>query len=141
MKRCPECRRDYYDDSLLYCLDDGSGLLDGPASVPAAMFGNSAMEGLPAEPATAIFAKMESAAGARSDTAILQAPATESDPTPGGSLTHRAAKPVAVLVIAAAMLITAFFGYRYFAASASLQINSIAVLPFQNKSGDPNTEY
>jgi Tol biopolymer transport system component len=32
MKRCPECRRDYYDDSLLYCLDDGTALLDGPAS-------------------------------------------------------------------------------------------------------------
>lgn len=31
MKRCPECRRDYYDDSLLYCLDDGAALLDGPA--------------------------------------------------------------------------------------------------------------
>src|SRR5688572_30641161 len=31
MKRCPECRRDYYDDSLLYCLDDGSRLLEGPA--------------------------------------------------------------------------------------------------------------
>src|SRR5687768_10367709 len=32
MKRCPECRRDYYDDSLLYCLDDGSALLEGPSS-------------------------------------------------------------------------------------------------------------
>lgn len=32
MKRCPECRRDYYDETLLYCLDDGSSLLDGPAS-------------------------------------------------------------------------------------------------------------
>jgi len=31
MKRCPECRRDYYDDRLLYCLDDGNALLDGPA--------------------------------------------------------------------------------------------------------------
>jgi TolB-like protein/cytochrome c-type biogenesis protein CcmH/NrfG len=31
MKRCPHCRRDYFDDSLLYCLDDGSALLDGPA--------------------------------------------------------------------------------------------------------------
>src|SRR4051812_41570675 len=30
MKRCPECRRDYYDDSLLYCLDDGAALLEGP---------------------------------------------------------------------------------------------------------------
>jgi len=40
MKRCPECRRDYYDDTLLYCLDDGNALLDGPAAA--------------AEPATAI---------------------------------------------------------------------------------------
>jgi len=32
MKRCPECRRDYYDDSLHYCLDDGTALVEGPAS-------------------------------------------------------------------------------------------------------------
>jgi TolB protein len=32
MKRCPECRRDYFDDSLLYCLDDGTALLEGPSS-------------------------------------------------------------------------------------------------------------
>jgi TolB protein len=32
MKRCPECRRDYYDETLLYCLDDGIALVDGPAS-------------------------------------------------------------------------------------------------------------
>ncbi len=33
MKRCPECRRDYYDDTLLYCLDDGNALLEGPGSL------------------------------------------------------------------------------------------------------------
>ena len=32
MKRCPHCRRDYFDDSLLYCLDDGTVLLEGPSS-------------------------------------------------------------------------------------------------------------
>lgn len=32
MKRCPECKRDYYDDSLLFCLDDGDRLLEGPSS-------------------------------------------------------------------------------------------------------------
>ncbi len=52
MKRCPECRRDYYDDTLLYCLDDGNVLLDGPASGDG-----QATAVLPAfyEPATAIF--------------------------------------------------------------------------------------
>ena len=44
MKRCPKCRRDYYDDSLLYCLDDGSALLEGLSS------GNPLSE----EPPTAI---------------------------------------------------------------------------------------
>jgi len=36
MKRCPECRRDYADDSLNYCLDDGVALLDGPATLEQA---------------------------------------------------------------------------------------------------------
>jgi eukaryotic-like serine/threonine-protein kinase len=29
MKRCPECRKSYLDDSLLYCLDDGAMLVQG----------------------------------------------------------------------------------------------------------------
>ena len=29
MKRCPECRKDYFDDSLMYCLDDGAPLIQG----------------------------------------------------------------------------------------------------------------
>ncbi len=46
MKRCPECRRDYFDDSLSYCLDDGSVLLEGPSSSPS----------IGLEPATAVMA-------------------------------------------------------------------------------------
>lgn len=33
MKRCPECRRDYLDETLNFCLDDGTPLVDGPASM------------------------------------------------------------------------------------------------------------
>ncbi|HUR97061.1 MAG TPA: hypothetical protein VMZ26_03220 [Pyrinomonadaceae bacterium] len=29
MKRCPECRRDYFDDTLSFCLEDGAALLHG----------------------------------------------------------------------------------------------------------------
>jgi hypothetical protein len=31
MKKCPQCGRDY-DTSMMFCLDDGAELLDGPAS-------------------------------------------------------------------------------------------------------------
>jgi len=45
MKRCPQCRRDYYDETLLYCLDDGNALLEGPSSaedIPTALIPRSA---------------------------------------------------------------------------------------------------
>ncbi|MEO5859196.1 MAG: hypothetical protein ABIR33_09635, partial [Pyrinomonadaceae bacterium] len=29
MKRCPECRRDYHDDTLSFCLADGTALVYG----------------------------------------------------------------------------------------------------------------
>ncbi|HKZ78193.1 MAG TPA: hypothetical protein VJ124_07685 [Pyrinomonadaceae bacterium] len=32
MKRCPQCRRDYYDDSINFCLEDGSALLAAPST-------------------------------------------------------------------------------------------------------------
>lgn len=55
MKRCPECRRDYYDDSLLYCLDDGSALLEGPASVNTANTAIMPFFKRPGEAATEFF--------------------------------------------------------------------------------------
>ena len=58
MKRCPECRRDYYDDTLLYCLDDGNALLEGPAmSEPPASAGGQFDDG----PATAILPAVDPA--------------------------------------------------------------------------------
>src|SRR5687768_3526059 len=132
MKRCPECRRDYHDDTLLYCLDDGSALLEGPAS------GN--------EPATAILSAPSAIAGgltrptdeSESKTAVLQSPATA-----GGS---SSARGLDKRILAASLLIIigvlgGFFGYRYFKTAQSEQINSIAVLPFENRSGSADTDY
>ena len=34
MKRCPECRRDYYDDTLSFCLSDGTELVYGLVDEP-----------------------------------------------------------------------------------------------------------
>jgi len=48
MKRCPECRRDYYDETLSFCLDDGTRLVHG--SVPV---GHDS----PDEPQTAILSE------------------------------------------------------------------------------------
>lgn len=73
MKRCPECLRDYYDDTLLYCLDDGAPLLDGPASEgKTAVFGSDSSD----ESKTAILSEHPSLvyglSPAESDTQFLK---------------------------------------------------------------------
>lgn len=130
MKRCPQCGRGYNDETLRFCLDDGSTLLDGPASLN--------------EPATAVFAVPPfSGVAAEEKTKVFGSGPTTDDPrsairNPQSVRT----RSVIVLVAIAAVVVAGFFGYRYYGSSRSSgQINSIAVLPFQNRSGDPNTEY
>jgi TolB-like protein/Flp pilus assembly protein TadD len=135
MKRCPECRRDYYDDTLSFCLEDGTPLVYGVS---------------PDEPATAILSEPPAVAGgltrsveeAEANTAILQPPATAggSDPyidRPRGFDKRLLALPLLLAIIVPG----GFFGYRYFKPAASEQINSIAVLPFENRSGNADTDY
>ena len=47
MKRCPECRRSYADETLNFCLDDGAALLEGPATAeqPTAILSGGADSG------------------------------------------------------------------------------------------------
>jgi len=151
MKRCPECRRDYYDDTLLYCLDDGNALLEGPRSEPGAI-----ATGFPSdEPQTAILHSTASPGEAPTraqihtteQTAVFPAGAEAepqgnvSDSTAKQSFAARRAKPLAALVVALVVLVGGFFGYRYFSASDSKQINSIAVMPFENRNSDADTDY
>ncbi len=134
MKRCPECRRDYYDDTLLYCLDDGNALLEGPASG----------HGVSDEPATAILHSTAAPGEAPTRAQIQMTDQTAVLPTGTDDVgTSRSFDkrllfaPVALAVI----VLGGFLGYRYFTASVSGQINSIAVLPFENRSGDADTDY
>jgi TolB-like protein/Tfp pilus assembly protein PilF len=130
MKRCPECRRDYYDDTLLYCLDDGNALLEGPASMD--------------EPATAILYSTAAPGEAPTraqiqmtdKTAIL--PSGIADVPKASSFDRRLLfAPIALAVI----VLGGFFAYRYYKPASTEQINSIAVLPFENRSGNADTDY
>ena len=155
MKRCPECRRDYVDDTLLYCLDDGNALLEGPASgksEPSVAAGGPFDDG----PQTAI---LHSTAGPREaptraqihtteQTAVLPRGAEAEPPGSVGGLSekysfsaNRAAKRLIAVIAAAILLVGGFFGYRYFSTANSKQIESIAVMPFVNASGNADAEY
>ncbi len=90
MKRCPECRRDYTDETLNFCLDDGSALLDGPRSVdePAtAVFGTPVSSGFKSEQKTEVLIARASEhvtpdpqKGTRNSIAVLPFSNISSDP-------------------------------------------------------------
>lgn len=139
MKLCPECRRDYYDDTLLYCLDDGNALLEGPRSEPGTL-----ATGFPSEePATAILHETappsEAATRAQihttEQTAVLQSGVSDI-PKARGFDRRLLLAPLLVAVI----VLGGFFGYRYLNSNFR-QIESIAVMPFVNESGNADVEY
>jgi TolB-like protein/Tfp pilus assembly protein PilF len=118
MKRCPECRRDYFDDSLLYCLDDGATLLEGPGS---------------AESATAILSDPQMTGEARTRT-FDNSVAT---PAPTGSNRNSIIAGVIGILLVTVLGIASFLYYG----RGENEISSIAVLPFVNESGNPEIEY
>src|SRR5262249_25373602 len=122
MKLCPQCRRDYYDDSLLYCLDDGASLLEGPASMD--------------EPATAV---IPPTATREDSTRLFASAERNTDPRALPTVSRRnsiiAGTLGVVLVVALGL-----GGYVYYGRGSGKQIDSIAVMPFVNESGSQDIE-
>lgn len=119
MKRCPDCRRDYFDDSLTFCLDDGARLLEGPA------------EGSPTE--------IMSGFGPGNDggTLAFKEPVTTAEIQPGTKKSGAVLATTAALILIAAI---GWLGYTYYDRRPR-QIESIAVMPFVNTGGNPEIEY
>ena len=131
MKLCPECRRDYTDETLNFCLDDGARLLDGPASVD--------------EPATAILRETP-APGEEATRAQIQT--TEQT----ALFPHSTKRTVIPSSLRKASIIAGVIGifvvtglglgsYWLYGRGGAKQIDSVAVMPFVNDSGNPDVEY
>ncbi|HSI87537.1 MAG TPA: hypothetical protein VK918_00650 [Pyrinomonadaceae bacterium] len=131
MKRCPECGRDYNDDSMSFCLDDGSELLFGPALMD--------------EPATAILPAPSAAGGLThpTDESELKTAMLRPSATGGGSDSARGfdKRLLGFPILFAIIVLGGFLGYRYFSTPSTKQIDSIAVMPFVNESGNADVEY
>ena len=144
MKRCPECGREY-DNSMMFCLDDGTELLYGPALMD--------------QPATAILHATEPSGESptkiqinTSDQRVITPSRSLPDGQPratssaeylvGEARNHKRGIAIGVAIL---LFAAAGFGYWFFkmrpATSNSAPINSIAVLPFENKSGNADSDY
>jgi TolB-like protein len=124
MKRCPECRRDYYDETLLYCLDDGAQLLDGPGSMD--------------EPATAVYPNVYTTEAEQTRTFENDASTQAAEPT---SLKQPSRKLLLAGALGILLLTVLGIGGYWYYGRAESQISSIAVMPFVNASGNTDIEY
>lgn len=128
MKRCPECRRDYFDDSLLYCLDDGSALLEGPDS---------------RNKRTAILSERrdreDNPAPDFEPTKIFAPKSTDNSSDSQASGRKRKIAVAASVVFAAAAFVAS--AYFYYQPGTGKQVDSLAVLPFANETGDAGLDY
>ena len=128
MKRCPECRRDYHDNSLSYCLDDGAVLLDGPL--------------LQAEPATAILSDAPQTSEPATRTFDTSARADTSADLPAARTSMNKRSPLAAVIGLVVLIVLIGIGsYMYLGRASSERIGSIAVMPFENRSGNSDTDY
>ena len=123
MKRCPQCGRDFNDDSLSYCLDDGSELLFGPSSD---------------EPATAILTNTTSVGNddtRRFSTSDVSPPSWSS---PQASNRNSIIAGVVGIILMTAVGVGSYF---YYGRGSTKQIESVAVMPFVNDSGNGDLDY
>ena len=136
MKRCPQCRRDYFDDSLVYCLDDGTRLLEGPAKSEAAVSIHRKND----EPATEIIPQ-----AGRSSEAVTRTLYNESSTRwslDTGSKTNTRAKFIGALSVGVLIVgLISATAYYYYGLGNGAQVESIAVMPFVNVANNPELEY
>jgi TolB-like protein/Flp pilus assembly protein TadD len=145
MKRCPACKRVENDDTLIFCRADGTALVSDSGSVSGdagtAKFGTAPAA---SEAATSALPQHATDAGISRSTGST----TVLDPQQPISTTRALGRPkrtkaivfvgAAILMIAVAIAVSVYF---FVSRRNNAAIQSIAVLPFVNESGNSDVEY
>lgn len=141
MKHCPECNRLETDDALAFCRVDGIRLISDSGSF-------SGDAGTTKFDSGSVLSEIETSILTHETDANITsktAPTSVLPPTPAPSTTHGLSKPrrrgLALATLALALIIIAVSGYFYFSRKNNAAIQSIAVMPFVNDSGNADVEY
>ena len=136
MKRCPQCNRLETDDALGFCRVDGTALVnDSEAGTAKFRSGSAATEIETSLLPDATDADMSRVTGLTTVLPAQQRPRTTSELT---KAKQRKALIAAVASVAVAIAIAAYF---YLSRKNNAAIQSVAVMPFQNASGNSDVEY
>ncbi|HEU5237713.1 MAG TPA: tetratricopeptide repeat protein, partial [Pyrinomonadaceae bacterium] len=145
MKRCPQCNRVENDEALKFCRVDGATLVSDSSSIGSEA-GTAPLGSLPdaSEVHTSIFPQNTSP-NVNRVTATTSLPAPQATgPTQQLSKTGRRRILIAGVASVVIIVITVggyLFAGKFIATKKDKGIESVAVLPFENKSGNADSEY
>lgn len=142
MKRCPQCNRVEADDTLAFCRSDGAVLIDASGSLSGdlntAKFGSGPVS---SEIETSLLPQTSTAPEFGRNTGPTTAlPATQF-PGTTRDLTRPKRRGFVLAAIGIALVVVFALGYFYLSRSRTTSIQSIAVMPFVNESGNADVEY
>ncbi|HSE25404.1 MAG TPA: tetratricopeptide repeat protein [Pyrinomonadaceae bacterium] len=142
MKRCPQCNRLETDDALAFCRIDGSPL-NVESQVTKDELGTIRLDSIPVsdEAKTTILTPPNTNESLNAPTA---ATTVLSSPLSAPLTVQRRKSKLPWILSAVAILITVVLAacvYFLFVRKAQAPIQSIAVMPFVNESGNPDIEY
>ena len=144
MKRCPQCNRVETGDTLAFCRADGTALINDSGSVSAdAGTVKFASGPVSSEIETSVLPQVITDAGINRPTApttVLPTPLTGENTRALSKLKRRKAITAMASLIAVVLITGAYF-YWPRGRNAAARIESIAVMPFVNASGNADVEY
>ncbi len=142
MKLCPQCNRVETDEALKFCRVDGATLVSESTG-----FSNEAGTAQLAADASEVHTSIlphNTQANANRSTGPTTALPLAPTPATGALAKSRPTKPVLIAIAAVLVMaigIAGFFILRKLGGSRSQPIESIAVMPFINESGNADVEY
>jgi len=141
MKRCPQCNRVETDEALKFCRVDGATLVDDSSAIGEA---GTAHPGADAnEVHTSILPQNTQANVSRATgpTTVLPAQPLGTTSELKKTKSRRTAIIIALIAIAAMTVVATFVVKSYLSRNNAKSIQSIAVMPFINDSGNHDADY
>ena len=142
MKRCPQCNRVEADDSLTFCRTDGAALIGhfGPLASDTrnARFNSGPVS---SEIETSLLPHTSTTPEISRSTGPTTALPASQIQRPTRELTKSKPRGFLLVAVGVALVVICALGYFYWSRSRMTAIESIAVMPFVNESGNADTEY
>ena len=144
MKRCPACNRVETDNTLAFCRLDGTALIDSSSSLNSDTGGTPPRTQSPtSEIETSLLPHATDGNINRptAPTTVLAQDRLQSSERPSNSWKRLSTRSITVLLTIFVAGAIAVGGYFYYARNRVAAIESIAVLPLENRSGSSDTDY